>query len=444
MREGIGVMWLSYLMSIKGYEIIQPFTVSSSGTIWQATTKTGEACLIRFVARDEADSLADRLEILSRLESPFVARWIDVVPDGARVGLVTSLVEGVPLNQWIQLPGANTKNRVRTLLRSVASGLKDLHEVGLAHGDVSSANVVVGTAGAVLVDHLLGTGFTPGFAAPEKLEGQQGTDPLAADVWAWGALARELGFSGAVVERALDANPATRLSIEQILESPDLKGYDGGAVLAVESDASMLDAGDLLRQETSMAQTVLNERPGGRHARARRKGRARITVASTLVIVGMATLGFWWLRPVAPVPVATSVEEAETSVVHCPSSGEAQSVVSDLTTKRNRAIVTSDRALLETVVDTDSKVFEKDAELIESIEQSGIEIRNLATAVTDVKVVECSPLEVLATFTQNEHERCQEDICEVVEAQPASRLKLTFTGPPWRVSDVTSMDPEQL
>ena len=136
MREGIGVMRLSYLMSIKGYEIIQPFTVSSSGTIWQATTKTGEACLIRFVAWDEADSLADRLETLSRLESPFVARLIDVVPDGARVGLVTSLVEGVPLNQWIQLPGANTKNRVRTLLRSVASGLKDVHVVGLAHGDV--------------------------------------------------------------------------------------------------------------------------------------------------------------------------------------------------------------------------------------------------------------------------------------------------------------------
>ena len=431
-------------MSIKGYEIIQPFTVSSSGTIWQATTKTGEACLIRFVSKDEADSLAERLETLSRLESPFVARLIDVVPDGARVGLVTSLVEGMPLNQWMQLPGANTQNRVRALLRGIASGLKDLHEAGLAHGDISSANVVVGTAGAVLVDHLLGTGFTPGFAPPEKLEGKQDINPLAADVWAWGALARELGFSGAVVDRALDANPAMRPSIKQVLESPDLRGYDGGAALAVESDASMLDAGDLLRRETSMAQTVLNERAGGRHVRSRRKGRARIAVASALVIVGMATLGFWWLRPVTPVPVASSVEEAETSAIQCPSSGEAQSVVSDLTTKRNRAIVTSDRALLETVVDTDSKVFEKDVELIESIEQSGIEIRNLATAVTDVEIVECSPLEVLATFTQNEHERCQGDICEVVEQQPPSWLKLTFTGPPWRVSDVTSMDPAQL
>lgn len=437
-------MWLSYLMSIKGYEIIQPFTVSSSGTIWQATTKTGEACLIRFVSSAEADSLAERLETLSRLDSPFVARLIDVVPDGARVGLVTSLVEGMPLNQWMQLPGASTQNRVRALLRDVASGLNDLHEAGLVHGDISSANVVVGTAGAVLVDHLLGTGFTPGFAAPEKLAGQHGTNPLAADVWAWGALARELGFSGSVVERALDANPATRASIKQVLESADLKGYYGDAALAVESDASMLNAGDLLRKETSMAQTVLRERPGGRHVRSRKKGRARIAVASTLVIVGMATLGFWWLRPVAPVPVTSSVGEAQTSAIQCPSSGEAQSVVSDLTTKRNRAIATSDRALLETVVDTGSKVFEKDVELIESVEQSGIEIRNLATAVTDVQVVECSPLEVLATFTQNEHERCQEDACEVVEAQPASRLKLTFTGPPWRVSDVTSVDPEQL
>ena len=430
-------------MSMKGYEIIQPFTVSSSGTIWQATTKTGDGCLIRFISVDEAHALSDRLQTLSQFDSPFVSRVIEVVPDGARVGIVTSFVEGLPLNQWTHLPGTNTQNRVRALLRDIALGLKDLHEAGLAHGDVSSTNVIVGSAGAILVDHVLGTGFTPGFAAPEKLEGQAG-DPRAADVWAWGVLARELGFTDGVVERALDPNPATRISIAQVLESEEFTGNVGSAAIPMEADVSMLNAGDLLRLETSTAQTVLQDRPAGRHVRARRKGRVRIAIAATLVVVGMATLGYWWIHPTSLAPMASSVDEAETSAIKCPSSGEAQAVVSDLTTKRNRAIATSDRALLETVVDTDSKVFEKDIELIESIEQSGIEIRNLVTSVTGVKVVECSPLEVLVTFTQNEHERCQGDVCEVVEAQPASRLKLTFTGPPWRVSDVTAVDPEHL
>lgn len=57
----------------------------------------------------------------------------------------------------------------------VAEALAELHDRGLAHGDVSPANIVVSPSRAVLVDAVAGSGRkergTPGFAAPERSVG---------------------------------------------------------------------------------------------------------------------------------------------------------------------------------------------------------------------------------------------------------------------------------
>lgn len=426
-------------MSIPGYTLIQPFSVTSTGTIWQATNSRGDSCLIRFLDLDDVATLQRRLGVLTNTQSDFVAPVIDVIEEDERLAIVTPLIEGQVLNHWMHLPGARTDVRVRAVLRDIAVGLKDLHDAGIAHGDLSLTNVVVNDSGAVLIDNVLGAGYTPVFAAPEvEVEAEH----LPGDVWAWGEIARQLGFQAPVVERALDPDPSRRATIAEVLDAPELRDVAPSSAIPLEADISMVSGGELLRIESLMEQT-LDASAGGRHKRARKRGGWRVALANVMVISGLLTLGFWWFGPVYQ-PQLDQPMQASPTEVRCPTQGEAQSVVVDLTTRRNQAIMDVDADLLDAVIASDSEVFKRDVELIESIEKAGVEIHGLSTAVEDVEVQGCSPLEITAAFTQNEHERCTNGECTTVEQQPANHLSLTFEGPPWRVNDVTSLDPDNL
>ncbi|WP_062078947.1 protein kinase domain-containing protein [Demequina globuliformis] len=80
---------------------------------------------------------------------------------------------------------------VRWLGERIASALTALHGAGLAHADLSPANVLIRSSGIVLLDTLAGIRDdergTPGFRAPEILAGQ----PVeASDVYSLGCLLR--------------------------------------------------------------------------------------------------------------------------------------------------------------------------------------------------------------------------------------------------------------
>ncbi|MDO5034669.1 MAG: protein kinase family protein [Actinomycetaceae bacterium] len=423
-------------MGISRYKLVQPFTVTSTGTIWQALDEGGQSCLIRYVPAGELGKIRDRLLVLERVESEFIAPIIDAFDEEDRLAVVVPLVEGQVLHHWMHLPGALTEGRVAAVLRDIALGLRALHEVGVGHGDLSLSNVIVGSEGALLIDYMIGSGHTPGFAAPEVLSGAS-FDELKADIWSWGAVARELHFDSQIVERALSSNPDLRPTIDEVLADAKIAGAKA-PLIPVEADTSMLSAGELLRIEASLDHTVATGRRGGRHAR--KPARGRRILASALVFIGLAALGYWWVLP-SPAPKPVAVAPAE---VKCPTSGEAQMVVSDLTTRRNAALMQQDPQLLDESIAGDSEVREKDVELIEKIAASGIEIKNLTTKIDAVEIVQCSPLMIAATFTQEAHERCEAGECVVIEEQAPARLKLTFEGPPWKVNKVESLEPQKL
>ncbi|KAA9131567.1 serine/threonine protein kinase [Marinihelvus fidelis] len=155
-----------------------------------------------FAGRAMLDSFLRERRILSGLHHPGIARLIDggVTNDGAP-WLVMEYVDGVRIDQWCRDNHANTRSVVQLveqLARAVAYAQRHL----VIHRDINSANVLVNERNRpVLIDFgiagLMGRedtrtmhAFTPQFAAPEQVAGEDCT--TATDVYAIGRLLQTL------------------------------------------------------------------------------------------------------------------------------------------------------------------------------------------------------------------------------------------------------------
>lgn len=176
-----------------------------------AATATAHPNLIPVL--DGSASSATPFVVMPRMEGATMARM-----------MATHASQPLPVALW--------------LIRQTAQGLHALHQAGWVHGDVKPANVIVGGNGhATLIDlsfaaqvHTpLGSVFrgSPGYAAPEQLEGRMAALP-AMDVFALGRMLWEwltnldpvdpslLDPVAAVVEAMLDADPARRPTAETV------------------------------------------------------------------------------------------------------------------------------------------------------------------------------------------------------------------------------------
>lgn len=158
-------------------------------------------------------------QALSRTSSPALVKVWQVTPEPWGISILMDYISGPTLEQLVEAQGALTPQLTTTLISQIAQGAAALHEQGIVHRDLSCTNIVVGPAGACIIDAgiarlqapdpkrhdtvLLGT---QGFAAPEQY-GFAETSPRT-DVYALGKLAGYLltGVSPAspIYEEALD------------------------------------------------------------------------------------------------------------------------------------------------------------------------------------------------------------------------------------------------
>ena len=182
------------------------------GSVWLARRSDGRfdaQVAIKFLrpgllTPGETARFAREGAILARLAHPHIARLHDagVTPDGQLPYLVLEYVAGEPIDRWCEARGLDTRARVRLLL-DVLDAVAHAHNQLVLHRDLKPSNILVTDAGrAMLLDFgvakLLdagdggeltrhaGSAFTPGYAAPEQLQGDAvGT---ATDVYALGVL----------------------------------------------------------------------------------------------------------------------------------------------------------------------------------------------------------------------------------------------------------------
>jgi tRNA A-37 threonylcarbamoyl transferase component Bud32 len=151
-----------------------------------------------------------RLDALRRVEHAClsVPTTLELAPTG-EVLARSERVAGVDLAGLARMRDGLSAGECVTVGTSIAGALAALHAGGLAHGDVSPANIVVSGRRAVLVDVLAGAGVeergTPGFAAPERAVGAT----AATDVFSLGRVLERAASEEARERIAAWAAPMT-------------------------------------------------------------------------------------------------------------------------------------------------------------------------------------------------------------------------------------------
>jgi len=142
--------------------------------------------------------LGREVETMRRVRSPYVAEVLDADVTGEFPYIVTPFVAGPTLDEMVRRRGPLPGPGLRRLAYGTAEALAAIHAAGVVHRDLKPGNVMLAEDRPIVIDfgiaqagdatRLTQTGLvmgTPGYLAPEVIEGQPSSP--ASDVHCWGA-----------------------------------------------------------------------------------------------------------------------------------------------------------------------------------------------------------------------------------------------------------------
>ncbi|WP_424535994.1 protein kinase domain-containing protein [Sphaerisporangium viridialbum] len=141
--------------------------------------------------------LAREVETMRRVRSRHIAEVVDADVTGSRPYIVTRYVPGKPLDDTVKQDGPLAVGALLRLAHGVAEALATVHAAGIIHRDLKPGNVLMldgepvlidfGIAQAVDATRLTQTGMfigTPGYLAPEIIEGHEAGPEVDVHAWA--------------------------------------------------------------------------------------------------------------------------------------------------------------------------------------------------------------------------------------------------------------------
>jgi eukaryotic-like serine/threonine-protein kinase len=156
---------------LPGYVADELLGFGGSGEVWRghATSTGASVALKRLPVGDAAQVQAARGEaaLLSTLDHPHLIRLHELVPAGDAVVLVLDLAGGGSLTDLLSRRGRLTPGEVITALAPIGAALAYAHNEGVAHGDVTPANILFTDEGLPLLADL-GVARIVGDAAPAR------------------------------------------------------------------------------------------------------------------------------------------------------------------------------------------------------------------------------------------------------------------------------------
>jgi predicted Ser/Thr protein kinase len=180
------------------YKPHKQLAVGGQGQVWIAKGPGADVALKIARVDNQREGLLREARILERIgEHERIVRVVEYSPDGAWLAL--ERVFGLAMDKW----AAHTElNEILGAAGQLIGVLKHLHSLGIVHGDLKPANVLVDVDGQVKLldfgvsvvtpvagaapDVVKGFRGTPGFAAPEVLRGDR--PGPAADLYGLGAV----------------------------------------------------------------------------------------------------------------------------------------------------------------------------------------------------------------------------------------------------------------
>jgi hypothetical protein len=186
------------------YRLLRPIGQGGMGVVHLAVDPDDHLVAIKLLrlpaARDwDARSrLVREVNAMRGVSSPFVTEVTDADLTGEIPYVATRFVPGPTLAEVVAEQGPLRSQALQRLAYGLAEALVAVHAVGIVHRDLKPGNVVMHDGDPVLIDFgiayqagdspLTPTGVrmgTPGYLAPEVIEGQRAR--TSADVHAWGA-----------------------------------------------------------------------------------------------------------------------------------------------------------------------------------------------------------------------------------------------------------------
>ncbi|WP_214409527.1 serine/threonine-protein kinase [Sphaerisporangium fuscum] len=217
------------------YRLLSRLGAGGFGEVHLALDPDGHTVAVKVlhphVAADEAAlaRLAREVETMRRVRGPHVAEVLDASLTGPRPYLVTRYVQGRSLAAVVSAGGPLRGDDLARLARGLAEALASIHAAGIVHRDLKPANVILadgephvidfGIAYALDSDSVTASGAmlgTPGYLAPEVLQGEETTP--AADVFAWAATVA-YAASG---RQPYGTGPAPAVAYRVVHHEPDL------------------------------------------------------------------------------------------------------------------------------------------------------------------------------------------------------------------------------
>jgi hypothetical protein len=142
--------------------------------------------------------LTREVETMRRVRSPYVAEVLDADVTGEHPYIVTRFVAGPTLDEMVRGRGPLSAQGLRRLAHGMAEALAAIHAAGVVHRDLKPSNVMLTDDRPIVIDfgialtgdatRLTQSGLvmgTPGYLAPEVIEGQPSSP--ASDVHSWGS-----------------------------------------------------------------------------------------------------------------------------------------------------------------------------------------------------------------------------------------------------------------
>lgn len=185
------------------YRLLRRLGEGGMGVVHLALDAHGRQVAVKVLRPEVAgDDVARRrlsreVETMRRVRDVHIAEVVDADVTGQRPYIVTRYVAGRPLDEIIKQDGPLSVDALLKVAGGVAQALSAVHAAGVIHRDLKPGNVLMldgepvlidfGIAQAVDATRLTQTGMfigTPGYLAPEIIEGNEAGPEV--DVHAWG------------------------------------------------------------------------------------------------------------------------------------------------------------------------------------------------------------------------------------------------------------------